>query len=275
MALISFDLDGVLQRNPFQGGRPDGVFGHIRRELAPFTGLSGLEAEEAALKLVYGEHKARLNAGQMVAAFDWDDIVVTVGKRIGYTGKMDVAALVTHYAKNPELCWSYPGAAECLETLTAQGHTLITVTNGFRCYQEPVLRQLGLLQYFQAMVSPEVAGAAKPQVEIFKAAEAYGPAPRIHVGDTLPHDVAGAKRAGWKAVYLLQMKNVGATELPAELAALPPAQRPIPALEWLRFRLEKEKRVYTWPPAELEECIPDAIAVRLDEVPEAVAALVD
>jgi len=274
LALISFDLDGVLCRNPFQSKRPDGVFGHIRKELAPFTGLTGPEAEEAALRMVLEEHRNRLMAGKMVDCFDWDDIVATVGKRLGYTGQMDVAALVTHYAQNPDLCYGYPGAEACLQALTDAGHTLVAVTNGFRRYQEPVLRQLGLLPYFRALICPDMVGAAKPERPIFEAAAAYGGPPRIHVGDTLHHDVAGARRAGWQAIYLHQPGAPGSTEIPAELAALPPVQRPARAMAWLRFRLQRELQFYPWPPAELAECIPDAIAFRLAEVPEAVAALV-
>jgi putative hydrolase of the HAD superfamily len=270
LALISFDLDGVLQQNPFQGGRPDGVFGHMRRELAPHIRSDKPEAD--ALALILQEHHDRMHSGQMVACFDWDDIVATVLARLGVPLKLDVAALVEQYAADPALCYLYPGAAACLQALTDAGHTLVTTTNGYRCYQEPVLRQLGILHCFRAMISPESAGAAKPEAGIFRAAEAYGE-PGIHIGDTLPHDVAGAKRAGWQAIYIVQPGAPGATELPAALAALPPQERPARALEWLGGRLEKDRRLHGYPPAELPECTPDAIVTSLAEIPQAVAGL--
>lgn len=271
MALISFDLDGVLQRNPFQGSRPDGVFGHLRREVAPYIRSDNPEAD--ALKLIYQEHHDRMHSGQMVACFDWDDIVATVLTRLGASLKLDVAALVAQYAVNPELCYAYTGAAACLQALTDAGHTLVTTTNGYRCYQEPVLRQLGILHYFRAMISPEMAGAAKPETGIFRAAEAYSGETRIHIGDTLPHDVAGAKRAGWQAIYIVQPGAPGATELPADLAALPPQERPARGLEWLGGRLEIDRQLHGYPPAELPECTPDAIVTSLAEIPQAVAGL--
>jgi FMN phosphatase YigB (HAD superfamily) len=270
LALISFDLDGVLQRNPFQGSRPDGVFGHMRREMAPYLRSDNPEAD--ALALIFQEHHERMHSGRMVACFDWDDIAATVLARLGAPVKLNVAALVAQYACNPDLCYLYPGAAACLQTLSDAGHTLVTTTNGYRCYQEPVLRQLGILHFFQAMISPETAGAAKPEAGIFRAAAAYGE-PRIHIGDTLPHDVAGAKRAGWQAIYIVQPGAPGATELPAALAALPPHERPAQALEWLKGRLALDRRLHGYPPAELPECIPDAIVTSLAEIPQAVTSL--
>lgn len=270
MALISFDLDGVLQRNPFQGSRPDGVFGHIKRELAAYVKSASPEAD--ALEMVYREHHDRMYGNQMVACFDWDGIVAVVAERLGAPLKLDVGALVDRYAADPALCYLYPGAVECLQAMTDAGHTLVTTTNGYKRYQEPVLRQLGILHFFRAMISPEMAGAAKPETGIFRAAEAYGE-PRIHIGDTLPHDVAGAKRAGWLAIYIIQPGAPGATELPPELAALPPCERPAHATEWLGMRLEKERRWHGHPPAEVHECIPDAIVTSLTEIPATVAGL--
>lgn len=274
MALISFDLDGVLQRNPFYSSRPDGVFGHIKRELAPHVGLADPEAAAAAaLDMVFDEHKSRMDSGQLVAAHDWDGIVETVARRLGYPDRLDVSALVTQYAGRPHLCYLYPGARDCLEALRAAGHTLISITNGFRCYQEPVLRQLGVLDLFTAVITPEAAGAAKPEAGIFRAGEQYG-SHRVHIGDTMPHDIAGAKRAGWKSIYIVQMSAPGATELPAELAALPPWERPARGMDWLGFRLERDRRWHSYPPADLHECIPDAIVTQLQEIPATIANIV-
>jgi putative hydrolase of the HAD superfamily len=275
VALISFDLDGVLQQNPFQSSRHDGVFGHIKRELAPRV-LDAADPEAAAaiaLKLLLDEHQARMHAGRMVEAFDWDGIVATVAGQLGHPERLDVAALVTQYAPKTELCWLYPGVAECLQTLSDAGHTLISITNGYRSYQEPVLRQLGVLSFFKAMVSPEAAGAAKPEAAIFRFAEQFGGAPRVHIGDTLPHDIAGAKRAGWQAIYIVQPDAPGYTELPTAVARFSPWERPARAGEWLQHRLERDRLWHGFPPAELAECIPDAIVTALHEVPAAIAQI--
>ena len=214
-----------------------------------------------------------MHAGQLVAAHDWDAIVAAVCTRLGYPGRFDIAALVTEYCENPDLIHLYAGGQECLEALGAAGHTLVATTNGFRSYQEPVIRKLGILDRFTALITPEAVGAAKPEAGIFRAAEAYG-SPCIHIGDVLPHDVAGAKRAGWKAIYVVQPGAPGATELPAELAALSPWERPANGMAWLAFRLERDRRWHGHPPAELGECIPDAIVTSLLEIPPTVSALI-
>lgn len=269
MALISFDLDGVLQRSPFRWTSPDGVFGHIKRDLTPYTGIADQEAANAAvLDMIDREHQERIHSGRLVEAHDWDEIVGLVAKRLGYPGRIDVAELMTRFCEDPRLCEAYEGAYETLETLAGRGHTLVAITNGYRSYQEPVLRKLGLLPFFKALITPEAVGAAKPELGIFLAAQTYGDgSPGIHIGDVLPHDMAGARRAGWKAVYVVQPGAPGATELPTEVAALPPTQRPAAAMEWLRFRLERDRRHHGWPPAELSECMPDAIVNRLREIP--------
>lgn len=273
VALISFDLDGVLQRNPFYMGSPQGVFGHIQRELAPL--LAGeADPERAAVELIAREHQRRMEQGKMVAAHDWDDMVGVVARQLGYQGSIDVGALVEQYCQVDGLVWAYPGAHACMEALRAEGHILVSITNGFRAYQEPVLRTIGLLEMFTALITPDAAGAGKPESAIYRAAEPCGAGPFVHIGDVLPHDIAGAKRAGWLAIYVVQPKAPGYTEMPAELAALPPWERPAAGLaEWLPLRLARDKRWHGHPPCELHECIPDAIVHQLDEIPATVAHL--
>jgi len=271
MALVSFDLDGVLQRNPFHMGRPDGVFGHICRELAPC--VADPEPERAVLSRIVALHRRRTAAGEMMAAHDWDDMVAAVAREVGYPGRIDVAGLVEQYCRVEGLIWAYPGAPACLDALRAQGHTLVSVTNGFRKYQEPVQRALGLLDRFAALVTPELAGAGKPQPGIYRAAEAYGAGPYIHVGDVLPHDIAGARAAGWLAIYIVQPRAPGYTEMPQALAQLAPWERPAAGRDWLLERLEVDRRWHAHPHCELADCVPDAVVRDLWEVPTAVAHL--
>lgn len=303
MALISFDLDGVLQKNPFAAGHPQGVFGRLKAALAPYVTASAGSSEGAggpadlagtsgpqsasvgaavgagafnapaiadpatiALRRIFGEHQARLAAGDLVAAYDWDEIVNKVGAELGFPDRVDVVKMVEEGCEVPGLIWSYPGAADCLQGLTAAGHTVVSITNGYKCYQEPVMRKLGLLQYLKEMYSPESTGAAKPDPGIYRAAEAAWGGPGIHVGDTLLQDVAGARAAGFQAIYICQIQAPDGEELPAHLAALAPWERPAQAGEWLAARREREMKHDHTPPASLADCTPHAIVARLDEV---------
>ena len=104
------------------------------------------------------------------------------------------------------------------------------------------------------------------------AAERFGGPPRIHVGDVLPHDIAGAKRAGWLAIYVCQMGAPGATELPPELAALPPHRRPAAGMDWLAFRLERDRRCFAFfHPALPDEPLIFVEVALLGAIPRAIA----
>jgi putative hydrolase of the HAD superfamily len=272
LALISFDLDGVLQKNPFAAARPDGVFGRVKAALAPYVGLPNPEEAAAqALRQIFGRHRELLAQGQLVAAYDWDEIVNHVAAALGCPARFDIVRLVEEGCEVPGLIWSYPGAADCLQALTDGGHILVSTTNGYKAYQEPVLRKLGLLHYFREMISPEMAGAAKPQPAIFRVSAAKYPGPYIHVGDTLLQDVAGARAAGFAAIYICQVQAPDGEELPPEIAALAPWERPAVAEAWLAHRRAREMKFDTTPPAELQDCMPDAIVARLEEVPKTVA----
>lgn len=270
VALLSFDLDGVLQRNPFYIGRSVGVFGHVRRELAPFA--QGPDPERTVIERIAALHQQMMEAGQIAPAHDWDLIINQVAQELGYPGRIDVVALVEQYCQVDGLVYSYEGARECLDQLRAQGHTLISITNGFESYQAPVLRTIGLLDRFERLITPDAVGAGKPEAAIFRAAEPYG-SPRIHIGDVLPHDMAGAKRAGWLGILVVQPKAPGFTPLTPELAALKPWERPVAGREWLEDRLERDRLWHGHPAAELDECMPDAIVQHLLEIPETVAHL--
>jgi len=274
VALISFDLDGVLQRNPFYMGSPQGVFGHIRRELAPYVPAGDPDPEKAALEPIIREHFRRMEAGDITGAHDWDGIVNLVAARFGRRERFNVAALVEEYCQVEGLVYAYPGSLACLKALEGAGHTLVSITNGFRSYQEPVLRKIGLLEHFTALITPDAVGAGKPERGIFAAAEAYG-SPCIHVGDVLPHDIAGAKRAGWLAIYVVQPGAPSYTEPPAGFLDTPTWERPALFPGWLKARLDRDRRWHQHPPVELADCTPDAVVHHLMEIPATVAHLLN
>lgn len=251
MSLITFDLDGVLQRNPFR----DGVFPVVWRELGPLAA----GGEEEVRSRVWTEFVRRQAAGDWVAAYDWDSMVAKVGAELGYQGEpFDLGALVERFC-TPDYIHSYPGAHEVLAALGRGGHTLKVITNGFSRYQEPVQRALGLRQYYGEMITPDRAGSAKPLVPIFAAA---GAPPALHVGDTLLHDVYGANLAGFTACWL-------PPELPEGWEALTPWERAahpdLPGV--MAAKLEKERVWHPAPVVTAEQVRPDYIIANLFELP--------
>ena len=99
-------------------------------------------------------------------------------------------------------------AAPMLEALKRRGCSLGLISNTamtsgatFRVY----LEQLGLLQYFDAMIFSDEVGWAKPSGTVFRQAlDALGVPPdaAVHVGDDRAADVGGALKAGLRAVWI-------------------------------------------------------------------------
>ena len=110
-------------------------------------------------------------------------------------------ALFAHYAAAS--AWEpMPGAAGALEALAARGLRLAVVSN-FDRRLPALLHGLGLARFFDRIVLPADAGAAKPDPRIFAfALEAIGVSPdeAAYVGDDPSDDHAGAAAAGLRAV---------------------------------------------------------------------------
>ncbi len=121
---------------------------------------------------------------------------------------------------------AFPDAAPALAALRDRGLRLAVVSNWDASLHE-VLDDLGLGARVDAVLTSAEAGAAKPAAAIFAAALARlgVRAPEaVHVGDSLEHDVAGARASGLRAVLLRRDgERAGAPGVPAvaSLAQLP------------------------------------------------------
>jgi putative hydrolase of the HAD superfamily len=107
-----------------------------------------------------------------------------------------------------------PDARATLVQLRRRGFALGVISN-FDQRLAPILQGLGLLEFFDPIVLPSDAGAAKPDPRIFAFALKHlgvAPTAAVYVGDDRERDVAGARIAGLHAV------DVGGL---ATLAALP------------------------------------------------------
>jgi putative hydrolase of the HAD superfamily len=98
----------------------------------------------------------------------------------------------------------YPDALPALELLRGRGAALVCVSN-WDCSLPGVLAGCGLDGALDGVVASATAGASKPAPEIFRRGlELAGcePDEAVHVGDTPEEDVAGARGAGIRALYL-------------------------------------------------------------------------
>ena len=111
--------------------------------------------------------------------------------------------LFEHFGR-PDAWRMFDDALPALDALASRGLKLGVISN-WDDRLRPLLRGLNLSRYFEAiLVSCEV-GFPKPSHVIFDAAaEKLGLAPEaiLHVGDSLPQDVEGAREAGFHSLLV-------------------------------------------------------------------------
>jgi putative hydrolase of the HAD superfamily len=114
---------------------------------------------------------------------------------------------------------AFPDAAPALTELRARGLRLVVASN-WDCSLPRVLREAGLEELVDGVVTSAWVGAAKPDPRLFWAALEVAGAHAgrsVYVGDSPEHDVDGAMAAGLRAVLL---DRDGGGEI-ASLAELP------------------------------------------------------
>ena len=122
--------------------------------------------------------------------------------------KGDIAA-AEHYGLpvpqwHNELERLYPNTKTVLQNLIAKGYRLGIIANQLPGTKLR-LRKWGILKYFSVVVSSADEGVSKPDQKVFQRALVYaGCQPEVAVmsGDRLDNDIAPAKRAGMKTVWV-------------------------------------------------------------------------
>ena len=98
----------------------------------------------------------------------------------------------------------FPQAIETLEALKQMDFKLHIITNGFQEVQFVKLENCGMRAFFDVVVCSEFVGKNKPDPAIFKYAlnQAGAKAEKsVMIGDDYHVDVAGALRAGMRAIW--------------------------------------------------------------------------
>ncbi|MDB6020990.1 MAG: HAD-superfamily hydrolase [Pedosphaera sp.] len=104
----------------------------------------------------------------------------------------------------PDAWQVFDDVRPALDSLAARGINLGIISNWDERLR-PLLARLGLAEYFETIIISCEVGFTKPSPVIFEqAAKRLGLAPKfiLHVGDSVQHDVAGAKGAGYGALLL-------------------------------------------------------------------------
>lgn len=105
----------------------------------------------------------------------------------------------------------YPGVLRGLDELQAMGYILGCVTNKAARFTEPLLRDLGVIEYFKIVVSGDTTPKKKPDpLPLLCAAERLGVLPdeSLMIGDSV-NDVTAARQAGFQVVCVPYGYNHG------------------------------------------------------------------
>jgi putative hydrolase of the HAD superfamily len=153
-------------------------------------------------------------------------------------------AAETYWQCRLRTCKPYPDALPLLQNLTGHFH-LSLLTNGVPVMQRAKLVATGLAPFFQRVFVGGEFARGKPDQAIFRAAlQAAGCRPNqaLHVGDSLVHDIAGARSVGIHSVWL-NRRGLDPTDLdPTDLGLTSFEHTPdfeIPSLESLTECLER------------------------------------
>lgn len=105
----------------------------------------------------------------------------------------------------------YPGVREGLEYLQGAGYKLGCVTNKAAQFTEPLLRDLGIADFFAIVISGDTLPKKKPDpLPLLHAADFFGVAPSesLMIGDSIS-DVKAARAAGFRIVCMSYGYNHG------------------------------------------------------------------
>lgn len=125
----------------------------------------------------------------------WKDMYGILARRTGLGEHAALLAEATHAKYRTAAFWAlYDDVVPCLRTLKLSGHRLGVISN-WDAGLEALLREVGLLPYFDVVVASAAVGYRKPDPVVFELAlERMGARPEetAHVGDLPEADGAAA-----------------------------------------------------------------------------------
>jgi len=197
---ITFDFFGTLVRHCHARGRS----ARFREYLAE-NDLTG-EWHHAMLSPLFEPFENRLHE---------DDVWIHVANRVFELAKVRGASGSEHAESlreifGPAAFSVFEEVPGVLDDLKGRGVRLAVISNwhhGLACF----LRELGLLDHFEAVVCSAEVGCEKPDVRIFEEACQLldvEPSQVAHVGDLPDADVNGALAAGMKPVLITRHGHV-------------------------------------------------------------------
>lgn len=190
---ITFDVGGTLIQ-------PWPSVGHVYAEVAAKHGVAGLNVEEL--------NTAFKTAWRDADGFDytragWERLVARTFAEWLPNGVPFFGALYERFSE-PDVWKVFDDVFATLDQLASAG-VLMGVVSNWDDRLRPLLKELALDRFFEAMAISCEVGFPKPSPVIFQcSAEQLGLVPGLilHIGDSIDLDFAGARAAGFRSVHL-------------------------------------------------------------------------
>ena len=218
---VTIDLDAIvfnmesMKQNIKPGTEMMGVvkadgYGHgavpVAKAMDPYVwGYAAATSEEALQLRAHGITKPVLVLSP-VHPSEFQELI-REGIRITVFTREQAELFQKRYKENQSHLHVSGVMTQLLDECEAAGVKMGVITNGPFSHQVQKFHTLGLDKWFtedQLIVSAGV-GVAKPDVKIFRMAEEkWGMKPEntFMIGDSLENDIAGAKNAGWKTIWM-------------------------------------------------------------------------
>lgn len=133
----------------------------------------------------------------------WEELVEETFDSVGPVPRMAEFFEAVYQLFGTSQVWILePGCREVLTRLSAAGKKLGIISN-FDSRLPDLLQDLKIARYFDQVIVPGVAGAAKPSPLIFSYAVTRlgcDPKTALHIGDSIVDDFQGARQAGLSAL---------------------------------------------------------------------------
>lgn len=127
-----------------------------------------------------------------------------VFNNFGYDNYEENLEITHHYlTRTPKGTFLKDNCLDTLSYLKAK-YKLHIITNGFKESQDVKIAGSGLRSFFSQIIISDEHQLIKPEEKIFRFAETLTGAEIsdcVMIGDSLESDIAGAKNAGWDAIY--------------------------------------------------------------------------
>ncbi len=244
--LIIFDVDGVLIKTSYVKL----IFPKIARRLVEESRVRKF------VSMMVNESLKRMRKGDLVGAYNWDDIIRAISDEMGVKGEVSFLETIDETLSSSNEIRAYEDVIPTLSKLKEKNIRLLALTNGFYDVMKLILTKTGVFELLDDLITPDRVGFAKPSPLIFLEAS-KGARRSLFVGDRVSVDICGANSAGIESALLWRDLSILIAENPRE-RAIKAAQANI-----IAKKLREEKTSFLAHP---KFCYPDFLIRSLNEI---------